>query len=140
MREPVVPAEGYDGPALLSAAAVSRLVAGAPRTSTTEEATPPAVVSAAEPEVSRLAGARTSTTGDTEDSTPVEVHLRGHFEPLDGRFHWYGRVAADDDLAARHPSGSMVVLTTPGGRAEGRLSDVDPWGRFRISGTGRPPY
>jgi hypothetical protein len=101
---------------------------------------PATVVSAAESEVSRLAGARTSTTGDAEDGISVAVTLRGHFEPLDGRFHWYGRIAADDELAARHPSGSTVVLMTPRGRAEGRLSDVDPWGRFRISGTGRPPY
>ena len=28
----------------------------------------------------------------------------------------------------------------PHGSAEGRLSDVDPWGRFRIAGTGRPPF
>jgi hypothetical protein len=103
MAEPDFPPEGYDGPAVVSAAAVSRLEA-------------------------------------TDEETRVEVHLRGHFEPLDGRFHWYGRVAADDDLAARHPSGSTVVLTTPRGRAEGRLTDVDPWGRLRISGTGRPPY
>lgn len=75
-----------------------------------------------------------------EGDHQVRVTLRGHFEPLDGRFHWYGRIVADDELAARHPSGSTVVLTTPHGRAEGRLSDVDPWGRFRISGTGRPPY
>ena len=75
-----------------------------------------------------------------EPTMEVEVQLRGHFEPLDGRFHWYGRIAADDELVARHPSGSTVVLITPHGRAEGRLSDLDPWGRFRISGTGRPPY
>lgn len=115
MAEPDFPAERYDGPA---------------------------VVSAAEPEVSGLAGVRTSPPGanDTEDGTSVEVTLRGHFEPLDGRFHWYGRVTAGDELASRHPSGSTVLLTTPHGQAVGRLSDVDPWGRLRISGTGRPPY
>ena len=75
-----------------------------------------------------------------EPTMEVQVTLRGHFEPLDGRFHWYGRIAADEELVARQPSGSTVVLITPHGRAEGRLSDLDPWGRFRISGTGRPPY
>jgi hypothetical protein len=70
----------------------------------------------------------------------VEVDLRGRFEPIDGRFHWYGRIAADPALADRHAAGDTVTLTTPHGRAEGRLSDVDPWGRFRISGTGRPPF
>ncbi len=72
--------------------------------------------------------------------TEVEVLLRGHFEPIDGRFHWWGRIAADERLDAEHSSGSTVTLVTPHGEAEGRLSDVDPWGRFRIAGTGRPPF
>ena len=72
--------------------------------------------------------------------TEVEVLLRGHFEPIDGRFHWWGRIASDERLDAEHSSGSTVTLVTPHGEAEGRLSDVDPWGRFRIAGTGRPPF
>jgi uncharacterized protein DUF4873 len=69
----------------------------------------------------------------------VEVHLRGHFQPIDGRFHWWGRIGATAALDA-HASGSTVTLETPHGEAQGRLSDVDPWGRFRVSGTGRPPF
>lgn len=79
-------------------------------------------------------------SAEDTDGLEVRITLRGHFEPLDGRFHWYGRIAADDEVTARYPSGSTVLVTTPHGRAEGRLSDVDPWGRFRVSGTGRPPY
>ena len=71
--------------------------------------------------------------------TGVDVRLRGHFEPIDGRFHWYGRIAPDPAVET-HTSGSTVTLVTPYGEAPGRLSDVDPWGRFRISGTGRPPF
>jgi hypothetical protein len=74
------------------------------------------------------------------EAVEVEVTLRGHFEPLDGRFHWYGRIGSDAALAERARAGDTVTLTTPHGTAEGRLSDVDPWGRFRISGTGRPPF
>ena len=70
----------------------------------------------------------------------VQVDLRGHFEPIDGRFHWFGRIAADDTLNAVHRSGTTVTLTTPHGSAEGRLSDVDPWGRFRVTGLGTPPF
>ena len=93
----------------------------------------PAVVSVVE-------GARapSSTIGEVE--VEVEVQLRGRFEPLDGRFHWYGRIAANEQLTEALRSGGTVVLTTPHGSAAGRLSDVDPWGRFRISGTGRPPF
>lgn len=69
----------------------------------------------------------------------LEVRLRGHFEPIDGRFHWYGRLPAGV-LGEQHIAGSTVTLTTPHGSAEGRLSDVDPWGRFRIAGAGRPPF
>lgn len=70
----------------------------------------------------------------------VAVRLRGHLEPIDGRFHWWGRIAADPEIGAEHRSGGEVTLTTPHGEAVGRLSDVDPWGRFRVSGTGRPPF
>lgn len=80
-----------------------------------------------------------STTG-ADDEIAVEVQLRGHFEPIDGKFHWFGRIATSDELAARHQAGATVTLTTPQGTATGRLSDVDPWGRFRITGTGRPPF
>lgn len=71
---------------------------------------------------------------------PVEVHLRGHVEPIDGRFHWYGRIAASAVLDEAHGLGSTVALATPHGTAEGRLSDRDPWGRLRIAGAGRPPF
>jgi hypothetical protein len=70
----------------------------------------------------------------------VQLLLRGRFEPIDGRFHWWGRVAADEQLEVEHPSGTTVTVVTPHGEAQGRLSDIDPWGRFRISGTGRPPF
>lgn len=70
--------------------------------------------------------------------TAVDVRLRGHFQPIDGRFHWWGRVAATDEL--EQTSGAEITLVTPYGEAPARLTDVDPWGRFRVSGTGRPPF
>lgn len=72
-------------------------------------------------------------------TTAVRVTLRGRFEPLDGSFHWYGRIAATD-LADGHRNGAEVRLRTPHGEAAGRLSDLDPWNRFRITGRGRPPF
>lgn len=70
---------------------------------------------------------------------PVAVTLRGAFQPLDGHFHWYGRIAETPGLAAVR-SGTTVRLHTDHGAADGRLSDRDPWGRFRIAGTGTPPF
>jgi hypothetical protein len=83
------------------------------------------------------AGPATLTLDDT--SLTVEVVLRGNFEPVDGRYHWYGRVRSHPDLAvgARKPS---VVVRTPFGEARGTLSEPDTWGRYRITGTSRPPF
>ena len=72
-----------------------------------------------------------------EGSWEVDLALRGVFQPIDGHFHWYGRVGATLDGAR---NGQTVTVRTDHGAAEGRLSDIDPWGRFRISGTGKPPF
>lgn len=66
----------------------------------------------------------------------LDARLRGAFQPIDGRFHWYGRLGATDALT----SGDPVTLRTEHGQAQGRLSDLDPWGRLRITGTGHPPF
>ena len=91
---------------------------------------------------SEYAGPATLEIGDAQ-SPPidVEVILRGAFQPVDGRFHWYGRVASNTaaDLI-RTASGAAVVISTAHGSAHARLSDVDMWGRLRITGTGRPPF
>jgi hypothetical protein len=64
----------------------------------------------------------------------VEVVLRGNFEPVDGRYHWYGRVKPHPELSPE------ALLRTPFGEAKGTLSDPDTWGRYRITGTSRPPF
>ncbi|GAA2800273.1 DUF4873 domain-containing protein [Crossiella cryophila] len=72
---------------------------------------------------------------------PVEVRLRGHFEPIDGRYHWYGRIAAHTELTDLvQRSRPEATLRTPVGEAAGEVSDQDPWGRYRITGLGRPPF
>src|SRR5260370_6135007 len=57
----------------------------------------------------------------------VQVRLRGHFQPLDGRYHWYGRIAAHEGLGgvlgSRQASG---VLTTSEGSAPCGLAAPDP--------------
>lgn len=71
----------------------------------------------------------------------VTVELRGHFQPIDGYYRWYGRIAANPELselvAGRRTS---AELRTPGGSATGELSDPDPWDRYRITGTSTPPF
>lgn len=78
---------------------------------------------------------------DGAASFEVQAELRGKFEPIDGRYHWYGRLAADAALAAAIPRGrASGTLSTPSGTAECELSDPDPWLRFRISGVSTPPF
>jgi len=74
-------------------------------------------------------------------SVPVEVELRGFFQPIDGRYHWYGRVATNEQVSTLVEAGARdTVLRTPTGEAHGTLTDPDPWQRYRISGTSTPPF
>ena len=71
----------------------------------------------------------------------VELRLVGHVEPIDGRYRWYGRLAAHAGLdAALGGRRATATVTTPAGAAPGELSDVDPWGRYRIAGSSTPPF
>ncbi len=82
-------------------------------------------------------GSATLTLDGT--SLTVEVTLRGNFEPVDGRYHWYGRIQPHPSLSVG-PRKPDAVLRTPLGEAVGVLSDPDTWGRYRITGTSRPPF
>src|SRR5215472_10903759 len=86
-------------------------------------------------------GPATLRLADGAASFEVQADLRGMFEPLDGRYHWYGRLAADAALAAAVPRGRAAgTLSTPAGTAECELSDPDTWLRYRISGISTPPF
>jgi hypothetical protein len=71
----------------------------------------------------------------------IEVDLRGHFQPIDGRYRWYGRISQQAELtdliAGRKRT---ALLRTPNGAATGELTDPDTWGRYRITGTSTPPF
>lgn len=85
------------------------------------------------------AGAATLTVGGEEFD--IEVDLRGHFQPIDGYYHWYGRIAAHEGLArllgGRKRSGE---IRTAVGSARAEISDPDPWGRYRVTGASTPPF
>ncbi len=76
-----------------------------------------------------------------ERELPVKVRLIAVNEPIDGRIHWSGRIEADaalDELLGG--SSSDMELVTAGGRAEGKIGEPDPWGRYRVTGVGPPPF
>jgi hypothetical protein len=78
---------------------------------------------------------------DGERTIPVTVRLRGHFEPINGKYSWYGRVAASPEVGALVEAGARKVrLRTPHGEVDTALSDVDPWGRPRVEGVGPAPF
>jgi hypothetical protein len=71
----------------------------------------------------------------------VTVKLAGHFDPISGKYSWYGRVAASPEVADLVAAGGRRVrLRTPHAEVETALSDVDPWGRPRVEGFGAAPF
>ena len=71
----------------------------------------------------------------------VQVDLRGYFQPIDGRYHWHGRIAAHEELTAAVASGRAAgTITTPHGSASCEIAEPDPWNRYRVTGTSTPPF
>ena len=71
----------------------------------------------------------------------VQVRLRGHFQPIDGRYHWYGRISTHEGLDGVLASGKVTgVLTTAEGSAPCELSEPDPSRRYRVTGISTPPF
>ncbi|SOD72353.1 uncharacterized protein DUF4873 [Jatrophihabitans sp. GAS493] len=71
----------------------------------------------------------------------VGATLTGHFDPLSGKYSWYGRLEADPAVAALvHGGTRRVTLRSPYAEVSTSLSDVDPWGRYRVEGFGAPPF
>lgn len=72
---------------------------------------------------------------------PVTVHLSGRWEPVDGRYHWSGRIEPFDAVADLVRQGRREVSLCIGERAAAaRLAEVDPWGGVRVTGIGEPPW
>jgi Domain of unknown function (DUF4873) len=73
----------------------------------------------------------------------VHATLSGHFEPISGRYQWAGRLRLDDDSRAGEvlrPNTPVHLRTGDGMAADATIRETDPWGGFRVSGTGRPPF
>ncbi|MFC3502490.1 DUF4873 domain-containing protein [Micromonospora krabiensis] len=71
----------------------------------------------------------------------VRVRLSGRWEPVDGRYHWVGRIEPDARVAGLLRSGRRDVEVRIAERVTAaRLGEVDPWGGVRISGVGDPPW
>jgi hypothetical protein len=91
-------------------------------------------------DVDRYVGPATLRIGGS--TFAVQADVRGQFEPIDGRYHWYGRLARNDALTAslRQRRAAAGLLSTPEGAAECELYDPDPWDRYRVAGISTPPF
>jgi hypothetical protein len=71
----------------------------------------------------------------------VRVELRGRFEPIDGRYRWYGRIARDERLAGLISGGRAAgVIETEHGASTCELAEPDLWDRYRVTGYSTPPF
>ena len=77
---------------------------------------------------------------DTGDGPrTVEVRLSARFEPVEGRFRRAGRTAAlRERVNDRLRNGHLTIAGSP--PATARLSEPDPRGGVRLTGTGTPPW
>jgi len=77
-----------------------------------------------------------------EQALDVTVHLAGHLEPLDGRYHWYGRIDQSAAVAAAKDAGATTgeLVIADGSPVRLRLAEYDPWGHVQVNGSGAPPY
>ena len=72
----------------------------------------------------------------------VEVRLSGRIEPVDGRYHWAGRIAPHEEVSRLFAAGVRSATLRIAGRdpVPVRLSEVDPWGAVRVSAVSAPPW
>jgi hypothetical protein len=70
---------------------------------------------------------------------PARVRLTGHFDPIDGHYHWQGTAHAE--LAGDNVTGARVGIRTGGHTAAARISERTPWGALAVVGAaGYPPF
>jgi hypothetical protein len=81
-------------------------------------------------------GPATIRVGDDEHE--VRVRLRGHLDPIDGRYHWQG--TAFDTLAADTRLPQPVTVRIGDGSAEARIIERTPQGGYSLAGVGAPPF
>ncbi|GAA4402758.1 DUF4873 domain-containing protein [Tsukamurella soli] len=86
------------------------------------------------------AGPARLAAGATERTAPVR--LAGHFEPLDGRYHWYGTID-DPAVGAEFKAfkrGTVTLAVDGCPAVSAAVTDRTGWGTYRVEGIGAPPF
>ncbi len=77
----------------------------------------------------------------THDGTEQtrRIRLTGHFDPIDGRYHWQGMLYGE--LTGAKVTGSQVEIRIGAHRAAARVTERTPWGTLSVVGVaGYPPF
>jgi hypothetical protein len=73
-----------------------------------------------------------------DDGRDVRVRLSGHFDALDGQYHWQGTVLEQLPGADKLPQAATVTI---GNRsAAARITERTPQGGYSVVGVGAPPF
>ena len=81
-------------------------------------------------------GCATVRIGD--DGHDVRVRLTGHFEPIDGQYHWQGTILDQPPGADKLPRPATVTI---GNRsAAARITERTSQGGYSVVGVGAPPF
>ena len=73
-----------------------------------------------------------------DDGHDVRVRLAGHFDPIDGQYHWQGTILEELSGADRLPRPATVTI---GNRsAAARITEQTPQGGYSVVGVGAPPF
>ncbi|EIT93089.1 putative flavin binding monooxygenase [Mycobacteroides abscessus 4S-0726-RB] len=71
----------------------------------------------------------------------TRVRLRGFFQPIDGTYRWHGRTDSGTSSLARFGRDrASGAIRTAHGQAAVIIDEIDLWGRYRLRGSGRPPF
>ncbi len=69
----------------------------------------------------------------------ARVLLTGHFDPIDGQYHWQGMLYAE--LPDARVTGARVGIRVGEHTAAARISEQTPWGSLAVIGAaGYPPF
>jgi hypothetical protein len=73
-----------------------------------------------------------------DDDRDVRVRLTGHFDPIDGQYHWQGTILEQLPRADKLPQPATVTI---GNRsAAARITERTSQGGYSVVGVGAPPF
>ena len=73
-----------------------------------------------------------------DDGSDARVRLAGHFDPIDGQYHWQGTILEQLDGTDKLPKRAIVTI---GNRsAAARITERTPQGGYSVVGVGTPPF